>query len=145
MTGLRGKITHNLHQPSRQNHKPFIPDPYSPMNTSCDCDAFAGCEHSPVPFDYTISLCVVSHNCIVCCRDTAFIFQMPPSLMSMSHRPAGDKCLRDVHLPCTLHHLSRCLVFSSLRRDLVVFSSLPPVSAQKFLSSSWSRSCPFTS
>lgn len=101
------------------------------MNTSSDCDTFPGCEHSPVPFDYTISLCVVSHNCIVCCRDTAFIFQMPPSLMSMSHWPASDKCLRDVHLLCTLCHPSRCLVFSSPRRDLVIFSSLPLESAQK--------------
>lgn len=145
MTGLRGKITHNLHQPSRQNHKPFIPDPYSPMNTSNDCNAFAGYEHSLVPFDYTIPLYVVSQNCIVCCRDTAFIFQMPPLLMPMSHRPASDKCLRDVHLPCTLHHLSCCLVFSSLRRNLVIFSSLSPASAQKVLSASWSLSCPFTS
>lgn len=103
------------------------------MNISSDCDAFAGCECSPVPFDYTTSLCVVSQNCIACCRDTAFIFQMPPSLMSMSHCPASDKCLRDVHLPCTLRHLSCWLVFSSLRRDLVIFSSWPPASAQKKL------------
>lgn len=127
LSELRGKTTHNLHQPSRQNHKSFIPDPYSPMNISSD---FAWCEHSPAPFDYNISLCVVSQNCIVCCRDTAFIFQMPPSLMSKSHRPASDKCLQDVHLPCTLRHLSR-LVFSSPRRGLVIFSFLPPASAQK--------------
>lgn len=133
MTGLRGKIIHNLYQPSRQNHKPFIPDAYSPMNISSYCDAFAGCERSPVPFDYTIFLCVVSQNCIVCCRDTAFIFQMPPSLMSMSHCPASDKCLRDVHLPYTLCHLSCCLVFSSPRRDLVILSSLPPcICSKKF-------------
>lgn len=126
MTGLRGKITHNLHQPSRQNHKPFIPNSYSPMSISSYCDAFAECERSPVPFDYTISLCVVSQNCIVCCRDTAFIFQMPSSLMSMPHSPASDKCLRDVHLPCALRRLSCSPVFSSQRRDLVILSSLPP-------------------
>lgn len=40
---------------------------------------------------------------VVCFRDIAFIFQMPPSLMSVSCSPTSDKCLRDIHLPCTLH------------------------------------------
>lgn len=103
MTELRGKITHNPHQPSRQNHKPFIPDPYAHLNISSGCDAFARCEHFPVPFDYIMSPCEVPGNCIVCFRDMAFIFQMPPSLMSVSHSPTSDKCLRHVHLPCTLN------------------------------------------
>lgn len=54
-TRLRGKTTHNLPQPFRQNHKLFTPDPCSPMNISSSCDAFARCEHFPVPFDYTTS------------------------------------------------------------------------------------------
>lgn len=103
LTGLRGKTTHNPHQPSRKKHKPFIPDPYYPMNISSNCNAFARREHFPVPFDYTVSPCMVPGNCIVCFRDIAFIFQMPPSLMSVSRSPTSEKCLRDVHLPCTLH------------------------------------------
>lgn len=73
------------------------------MNISRDCDAFARHEHFPVPFDYTMSPCMVPGNCVVCFRDIAFIFQMPPSLMSVSCSPTSDKCLRDIHLPCTLH------------------------------------------
>lgn len=73
------------------------------MDISSSCDAFARCEHFPVPFDYTMSPWVMPGNCIVCFRDFAFIFQMPPSLMSVSCSPTSDKCLRGVHLPYTLH------------------------------------------
>lgn len=101
------------------------------MNISSDRDAFARCEHSPVPFDYNLSLCVVAQNCIVCCRDTAFIFQIPPSLMSKSHHPASDKCLQDVRLPCTLRHLSRLVLFFSKERFSNIFFLAPCICSKK--------------
>lgn len=66
---------------------------------------------------------LVPGNCIVCFRDSAFIFQMPPSLMSVSCSPASDKCLRDVHLHCTLHpSLQMPCLFLSKERISNIFS-----------------------